>query len=73
MRKLHYTIVLTRDPEEGGFVASVPALPGCHTSGETEKEAYTNALDAIQAYLESLVAHGEPIPVEAGKKTVAFS
>jgi antitoxin HicB len=72
MRALNYTIVLTED-EDGGFVASVPALPGCHSSGETKREAYENAAEAIQAYLESLMIHGDPIPVEAGKRTISIS
>ena len=49
---------------EGGFVASAPALPGCHTQGETIAEAEDNIKEAIALYLESLVAHGEPIPEE---------
>lgn len=68
----NYTVVLVEDLEDGGFVASVPALPGCHTSGETEEEAYNNALEAIQAYLESLEMHGDPIPLEAGQRTVTI-
>ena len=49
---------------EGGYVASVPALPGCHTQGDTLEEAQENVKEAIALYLESLAAHGEPIPVE---------
>jgi antitoxin HicB len=49
---------------EGGYVASVPALPGCHTQGETLEEAERNVKEAVALYLESLVAHGEPIPEE---------
>jgi len=49
---------------EGGWVAFVPALPGCHTQGETLAEAEVNAKEAIEVYLESLVAQGEAIPVE---------
>jgi len=73
MRILNYTVVLTEDQEDGGFVASVPSLPGCHTSGETKHEAYENALEAIQVYLESLVINGDSIPVEAGNRTVSIS
>jgi predicted RNase H-like HicB family nuclease len=50
---------------EGGYVAFVPALPGCHSQGETLEEAERNIKEAIEAYLESLVAHHEPIPEEA--------
>lgn len=49
---------------EGGYVATVPALPGCHTQGETLEEAERNVKEAILVYLESLAAHGEPIPDE---------
>ena len=40
--------------EEGGFVVSCPALPGCHSQGETEKEALENIKEAILGCLEVL-------------------
>ncbi len=40
--------------EEGGFVVSCPAIPGCHSQGETEKEALANIKDAIKGCLEVL-------------------
>ena len=62
---------------EGGFVASVPALPGCHTQGETLEEAERNVREAVALYLESLAAHGEAIPEEGqsfqGRVTVPVS
>ena len=36
--------------DEGGFVAIVPALPGCHTQGETLEEAEQNIREAIELY-----------------------
>ncbi|MBI4506140.1 MAG: type II toxin-antitoxin system HicB family antitoxin [Chloroflexi bacterium] len=59
-----YTILLIPDPEEGGYVVRVPALPGCHTQGETLNEALDNAREAISLYLEELQARGEAIPEE---------
>ncbi len=59
----HYTIVL-RPELEGGFTASVPALPGCVTYGRTLKEAKAVARDAIAGYIESLRKHREPIPTD---------
>ena len=59
-----YTVFFEEAPE-GGYVATVPALPGCHTQGETLEEAERNATEAIELYLESLIAHGEPAPAEA--------
>ena len=46
---------VTLEPaEEGGFNASVPALEGCFTQGETEEEALENAKEAILCYLEGI-------------------
>lgn len=60
---LKYTAVF-EPAEEGGYVVSVPALPGCITEGDTFEEAVEMVKDAIQGYVESLKKHGEPIPVE---------
>jgi antitoxin HicB len=48
-----FNIVLT-PAEEGGFNITVPALDGCFTQGETEKQALKNAKEAIICYLEGL-------------------
>lgn len=53
--------------EEGGYVVTVPALPGLVTEGDTLEEARAMAEDAIRGYLESLRKHGEAIPVEQGE------
>ena len=62
-KHLNYRILLTKEPE-GGFTVAVPALPGCITYGENIDEAITMAKEAIELYLESLIAHGEAIPTE---------
>ena len=56
--------VFYEQASKGGYVAFVPALPGCHTQGETLEETERNVKEAITLYLESLAAHGEAIPVE---------
>ena len=72
-KTLSYSVFYERVPE-GGYVAFVPVLPGCHTQGETLEETESNVAEAIALYLESLAAHGEPIPEEGrsfqGKVTV---
>lgn len=60
---LSYRILLREEPE-GSYTVTVPALPGCITFGEDIKEAIAMAKEAIELYLESLVAHSEPIPTE---------
>lgn len=64
IKKISSYSVLYEAYPEGGFVAFVPALPGCHTQGETLEEAERNIAEAIEIYLESLAAHKEPIPQE---------
>jgi predicted RNase H-like HicB family nuclease len=64
MTEYQYSIILYPDPEQGGYTVTVPALPGCVTEGETFEEAIAMAKEAIQVYIESLIADGEPVPVE---------
>lgn len=63
MPTYHYTIILEREAD-GGFHAYCPALKGCHSQGDTLDDAIDNIREAIEAYLESANAHGEPIPRE---------
>ena len=46
-----YTVVIERD-EEGYLVASVPALPGCHTQARSMDDLLERTREAIQLYLE---------------------
>ena len=54
--------VFIEQDEEGRFVATCPALPGCISEGDTREEALANIQDAIAGYVESLRKHGEPVP-----------
>jgi predicted RNase H-like HicB family nuclease len=67
-----YTVLLTPDLEDGGYSVSVPALPGCHTQGDTLEDALANAREAIQLYLDDMVASGETIPEEQAPPELAF-
>jgi len=62
--------VLIEPDEDGVFVAEVPSLPGCITQGNTRDEAVQNAREAIAAYLESLEAHGDPVPPPISEEIV---
>ena len=55
---LPYPLELIPDPDEGGFVASYPDLPGCLTIGETAQQAVANAADAKRAWLEAAIEDG---------------
>ena len=70
MKPQTYRILLNPEPE-GGYTVIVPSLPGCVTYGETIDEAIVMAEEAIQLYIESLIAHNEPIPDES--RTLEYS
>lgn len=62
--------VLIEQDEDGAFVATCPALPGCVSQGTTRQEALANVRDAIAGYLESLRKHGEPVPPPISEEVV---
>ena len=66
---MKFRVIIQRD-EEGVYVAEVPALPGCISQGPTRSEALTNIREAIAGYLESLKAHGDPVPPAIDEEVV---
>ena len=64
---MQYTYkTLFRAEPEGGFTVIVPVLPGCITWGENMAHAEEMAKEAIELYVESIVADGQPVPTEEG-------
>jgi len=47
-----FNVVIERD-EDGWYVASVPALLGCHTQARSLDELMSRIREAIEAYLEA--------------------
>jgi len=66
---VRYTVVLEQE-QDGGFVASVPTLPGCVSQGDSRDEALANIREAIELYLDDCRDAGDPIPIEAGREFV---
>ena len=66
---MRYTVVLEQEPD-GGYVVSVPVLPGCISQGDTRSEALTNIRKAIAFYIEDCCDAGDLVPTEAGKEFV---
>jgi len=58
---MRYRVLIEQD-EDGVYVAEVPSLPGCISQGQTRTEVLDNIKEAIAGYIESLKAHGDPIP-----------
>ena len=63
---MRYYVLL--EPEDGGFVISVPALPGCISQGDTREDALDNIREAISLYVEDCHETGDPTPPEAGEE-----
>lgn len=57
---MRFQVIFTFDPEYEGYVAEVPALPGCLSQGKTLDEAIENIKDAIKGYLYVQEKHGQP-------------
>ena len=55
-----YTIFIQPDKPNGYYV-TVPALPGCFSSGKTVEEAIKNSKEAISLHLEVLEEQHQPI------------
>ncbi len=59
--RLRVSVVVEADGD--GYHAYCPAFEGLHAAGDSEDAAVEGARAAALAYLESMVAHGDPIPV----------
>jgi len=66
---MRYTVVLESEAD-GGYVASVPALPGCVSQGNSRADALANIREAIELYIEDCREAGDPVPTEAGREFV---
>ena len=62
--------VILEPNEAGGYTVTVPVLPGCISEGDTKEEALANIKEAIELYIESLEADGEPVPTEEAVEEV---
>ena len=63
VKPIKYTVIL-EPADEGGFVVSCPALPGCISQGETLEETLENIKEAILLVIEVLQEEEEQIPNE---------
>jgi antitoxin HicB len=61
---LRYPVVISPLTAEdgGGFLATVPDLPGCMSDGESPQEAISNIQDAIESWMEAAREAQRAIP-----------
>ncbi len=48
-----YRVIIEKG-EDSGYIVHCPAIPGCHSQGNTIEEAIENIKDAIKACLVTL-------------------
>lgn len=58
-----FKVILEWDGEDGLYIATVPAIPGLATQGETKDDALRNVQEAISVTLAGFAATGLPIPL----------
>jgi antitoxin HicB len=61
---MEFTVIL-EECEEGGYMVTCPALPGCISEGDTYEEALQNVKEAIAGYLEAMEKQARMIPSPA--------
>jgi len=57
--KMTFKVLIKKDEEDSGYNISCPALPGCHSQGDTIEEALENIKDAIKGSTQYLMVIGE--------------
>lgn len=62
---MKFPIAIEPGTETTAFGVVVPDLPGCFSAGDTLEEAYANAEEAIEAWIEAALDRGDSIPVAA--------
>ena len=65
MKFYSFQIVIEKEPEDEGYFAHSPTLPGCFSNGRTIEEAKRNIREAVELHIQSLTAHNQPIPQNA--------
>lgn len=62
MKFYSFQIVIEREPEDQGYLAYSPTLPGCFSNGKSVEEAMRNIREAIEQHVGSLLSHRQPVP-----------
>jgi predicted RNase H-like HicB family nuclease len=58
-RNYTFPIIIEKEPEDPGYFAHSPLLPGCFSAGMTIEETRKNMREAVQLHVEMLLEHGD--------------
>ena len=59
MKFYDFEVVIEKEPEDEGYFAYSPSLPGCFSNGMTIEETRRNIRVAIQQHIAALLAHNQ--------------
>lgn len=62
MKFYSFQIVIEKEPEDAGYYAYSPTLPGCFSNGKTIEDAKRNIREALQQHIAASLEHGRSIP-----------
>lgn len=65
-----FPIAIEPGDEATAYGVVVPDLPGCFSAGDTLEEAYANAADAIELWVEATLETGGTIPAPGSLQTL---
>jgi len=57
MKSHSFQIVIEKEPEDEGYYAYSPTVPGCFSNGKTIEETKRNIRQAFEQHLASMLAH----------------
>jgi len=59
---LRYSIIIQWSDEDEAYIVTLPEFPGCHTHGDTYKEALKNGKEVLELVIENRQELGRPLP-----------
>lgn len=62
MSKTYQFDVVIKQTQDGQFLAAVPVLPGCFSTGDTVDEAKRKVVAAAKCYCWNMIENGAPVP-----------
>ncbi len=71
MPEIPFHVVVEFDPEDGGYIATTPALAGVAGQGETKQKAVEDLREALDFTVHDMFESGDPLP-EADEQEYVF-
>jgi len=62
MKFYSFQIIIEKEPDDEGYYAYSPTVPGCFSNGKTIEDTKRNIRQAIEQHLVSMLAHSQSVP-----------